>query len=451
MVFLVSSIYLGISLNFSNAYLKDVLNEITDQAKVNIIYPSSIESLKVSINLSKAEIDTALKLLLLPLNLDFEKVAENIYVIYSLENTGKDKYVGEYTIKYTNPKYLIELIESIGYNAYSYNGRIYFYTPTKNSYERVIKILENMDLPKPEDTLLLSVKYYSKADISSTLELTNGNIVMIDSVSVFENVRSKKEMFTLINLGELSQENKKILSLDDLLEIEKIQTESSNYFVLKTKESTVNIDISQLLGSGKNGKPNNYVVKLGNDVFLASFQILKGFNEVSHQGVLKVSSDQKIQKREKTLFGVIFNPADATLQIGTERVSSAISFRNSDFTLTNIELCVFLFDNVSAYLDYNFSEKELGFSLSDKVSTDFVHLYSKFRYSITKNEFSLSTQMGLRLKIQSLELVPLFLADSKDGLFYGILTGLHQANFSGEIWVILNSQLRITWGLKLIW
>jgi len=452
----ISTIYLGISLNFSNANLKDVLNEITNQSKINFIYPSTIESLKVSINLAKTDLDTTLKLLLLPLNLDFEKVSENTYVIYSLENISKERYVGEYTIKYTNPRYLTELIESMGYYAYSYNGKIYFYTPTKNSYERVVKLLENMDFPKSEDVLLVNVKYYSKSDISSTAELNTQGIGIIDSITVFEKLKAMKEVFTFVNMGELYKESKKLLSLDDLLEIEVTQVNSSNCLVIKTKESAINIDVSKLLSPKNANQAINYIVKVENGVFLTNFQVLKVFDGAFNQDAFKLSTIPQIQKKgsqksEKTLLSIYSNPAISSLQIGTERLNSIVSFKNSDFTLSNVELCVSLFDNVYTHLDYNLSEKEIGLSISDNISTNFVYLYSKLRYNVTKNEFSLSTKMGLKLRTENFEILPLISADGKEGLFYGIAMGLHQGSFSGEILILLNSQIQVTWGLKLVW
>lgn len=452
-----SSILFGIDLNFSNTYLRDILNEITNQSKINIVYPSSIEPLKVSINLSKADLDTALKLLLLPLNLDFEKVSEDIYVIYSLENVSKDRYIGEYIIKHTNPKYLTNLIESMGYDAYSYNGKIYFYAPTKNSYERITKILENMDLPRQGDVLFLSVKYYSKSEISSTKEFSKEGTGIADFVNIFEKLKSRKEIFTFVNFDELSQESKKILSFDDLMEIENSQNDSSTLLVIRTKESTINIPVSELLASENNGKVINYVIRVGDDILLTTFQIFKNSDDFSDKNSLNLTmlsqqmKKKASQKIDKTLFNVTSNKLLTTLQTGTERLNSSVTFKNSDFTLTTIELCVSLLDNVYAYLDYVIDEKDVGVSLSDIISTNSLYLYSKFRYSISKNEFSLLTQTGLKLKIQNLELTPSLLVDSKDGLFYGIVTGLNLENFFGEIRIFLNTQLQIIWGLKLLW
>ncbi|PHJ12322.1 hypothetical protein IM42_04605, partial [Fervidobacterium sp. SC_NGM5_O18] len=166
---------LALTANFSNIPLSEFLNYISSQEKLNFVYPSKLGNVPISVDLQNVDVETALRMVLLPLRFDYEKVSNDTYLIIDLSSYAHmPNYVSVYEPRYTDPKTLRVILQKIGIESFLLNGKLVYYTSTKNQLSQVADLLANLDVTESISSHMLLVKfsYFSLSEFHLLKEIS---------------------------------------------------------------------------------------------------------------------------------------------------------------------------------------------------------------------------------------------------------------------------------------
>ncbi|QIV78713.1 secretin and TonB N-terminal domain-containing protein [Fervidobacterium pennivorans] len=172
---LFDGVVFALTANFSNIPLSEFLNYVSSQEKVNFVYPSKLGNVTISVDLQNVDIETALRMVLLPLRFDYEKVSNDTYLIIDLSSyTHRPNYVAVYEPRYTDPKALKVILQKIGIESFLLNSKLVYYTITKNQLSQVADLLANLDTTEKLFSHMLLVKftYFSLSEFHSFKEIS---------------------------------------------------------------------------------------------------------------------------------------------------------------------------------------------------------------------------------------------------------------------------------------
>lgn len=472
----------AIDLYFSNTKLEDILMTISKEENINIFYPADIGSLTTSINMMKAELEVVFQNLLLPLGLDFEKLDSSTYIIYR-KTRAQPKVLGVYQAKYVNPEMLNEILRTMGIEAYTFGGRIYYYTSNKRTQEEILEYLKKLDstdnLNGSNNSLgsifiLINIKHYAEDDIlrytastssistlSELLEFTKDDLEKIEKLKVKEEyfistLLQGREKYGITepaanstNLSKTKKEGNKIFVYNDEVELElatgleENKQDQSNYTLkIKTPEDTINIPILETLGnSTKNSTTSNikkasYVITFGKDIFLITvytinedfLNVIKqnyntNYNEKDRKDKITNYSNSKII--ERSIFQLTFSASQTSLQLGTEKLMAKLVFENNlsnNLPLSDLSEIYFewnIVDNVFGIISYNIAIQEYIVGISDKLQTPLLNLTPRILYNISKNKLHLSVIASVDIPIFNFYLTPAIYASTNNLFYYG--------------------------------
>lgn len=445
---------LSLTIDFSNASLGDILNEISLEGNVTIIYPSDITSLKTSINLQNVDVQTALNLLLLPMDLDYEKIDEKTYVIFSKKAKLFPRVFGEYNSKYVNPEYLLDIIESFGIQGYVYGNKIYFYVSSSETAKRILEQIEQLDRKSDQMFFCYNLKKFSLKDIlfsipnnsKSNTETTNTYSILSTVLKEKNFIKETSNIYGTVSIDLLtntdSSTEQTILSFDDL-EIKQL----NDSLLIKTSEEEVKIQKEALFQQSLENK-NTIILKSGDFVFVLEYftlNMLGNINKQNKEEYLKTDLSNK-ETQKSNFFSITYFSSEVTLSIGVDKIESKVAFSNPEFSIKSLSIGARIIDNLKMYISYHFIDNTYTFSLSDIVETNWIYISPTVNYNIQSQKISFDIESGLKLNFNNLFVIPSIIVNND---FYSLALRLGTENINGA--VLLSLQKEIGVGIALKW
>ncbi len=445
---------LPLVVNFSNAPLGDIINEISLKSKVTIIYPSDIASLRTSINLQNVDTQTALNLLLLPMDLDYEKIDEKTYVIFSKREKSLPRIFKEYEVKYVNPEYLLDIIESFGIQGYVHGNKIYFYAPSSEAAKRVLEQMELLDRKSRQLLLCYNLKKFSLKDISLSIpDISQNNKENTNTYNLISTVLKEKNfiketsnIYGTVSIDFLTSTDSStewtILSFDDL-EIKLL----NNALLIKTSEEEVKIQKETLLQRNLENR-NTVVLKSGWFVFVLEYFTVDTVSEIEKQNkerYLKAELSNR-KKPKSNFFSITYSSSEVTFCTGVDKIESRLIFSNPEFSLKLLSIGTKIIDNLKIYISYYFIDNTYTISLSDMVGTDWIYISPTVNYNIQSQRISFDIASGLMLNFKNLFISPSIIVNG-DSYFFTLRLGTENINGA----VSLTSKKEIGMEIALKW
>jgi hypothetical protein len=439
----VPAITFAITLDFQDALLSDIFNEITNQSKITLIYPSDVGVLTTSIAVQNVDVQTALNLILLPLDLDYERIDNDTYVVFSKKVKSFPRILGQYQAHYVDPVHLSGIIKVLGFDAYTFNGIVFFYVPSSDILNHILSVLESIDKRNDQLVILYRIERYS----TNQFYATNNHIELSTALQKVIKEELKEfildEIFGTLYLDFNAEDNKRILSYNDELVME-ITNESSTdtandiFLTIKTMQEALKIKREDLKASIDEVK--SYTLRSGKDVFRVTLKVLPATEQIA----MKMEEyTMDTIKENKNYLKINYTSSNTTFTVGARGIFSEVSVANKDLTLRSVTVGANLIDGLLLCLGYNYESENYFLTLTDILETEWIYFSPSIRYDISKNTFNITSETLLKFRFERFYLGPTIFTEGK--IFFGMNVGLSDDTFAFGIFTDTN----MNWGLQL--
>lgn len=195
-------------INFSNSSLDEVMKYISQVEKLNIAYPSDLSTLKVSVNLRNVDVETVLRLILIPYHINYQKIDEQTYVLFRENSNRIPKFSSEYEPKYLSPQKLSEILNELGIYACLAQNKLIFFFNNDEQYKETLSKIKTLDVEGKKEFLLYSISYISKENfkLSAPTNIEYKEILtsFLKSRNISTNVKSVMSGFITFSFPELT-------------------------------------------------------------------------------------------------------------------------------------------------------------------------------------------------------------------------------------------------------
>ncbi|WP_126993316.1 STN domain-containing protein [Thermosipho globiformans] len=271
---IVSIISFTIDLDFNNKPLIDVLNYIENETGVKFIILADDIDRFITLSLKDVSLDVALRSILLPYDLDYERISNDTFLIYSTTQKKTAKLMPKiYTLKHTSPELISNYLSLNGIENYVIDEKLVFYVDSEEEYKRIISDIEKLDEKSINGKLLIfSVLKLNKYKEVSTLDDN-------DLINLYNYSQSYK-LFSFVESGYLSYMDVKMPATATSQAI-KIAEFTSNEFILRINSEKENKRLELSIGSDvfsttlkENNQEQNIVLRGKKEIYILRYKIL---------------------------------------------------------------------------------------------------------------------------------------------------------------------------------
>ncbi|AMW33186.1 STN domain-containing protein [Fervidobacterium islandicum] len=424
---------LSITLDFSNAALSDVLNHLSNESNVNFVYSSEFGSRSVSVSLQNVDLETALRMVLLPLNLDFEKITKDTYVILNLSKYGSmPRYAATYDPRYVSPEMLSKILDKMKIENYVLGGRLTYYVFSHNQLMQVRNVLSKLDTEHDENSqsVLLKITYLSTSELRTLKELSIedlGKILFTERYTTF----STTTHYVLFNYT-LKQSNSTPYSLNDPT----VTTEETTLGRYELNEGDFRISLIVL------GKGNNVIINASNEFSQVEVPVLENVREENLSGAVLKSGNflvfieanridssmwtgkngltTEIEKVKKATdgklllnsFEVFLNETRAKISLSNDNKRFSLELANSTETgmigwnVESSSMFVNILSGTYIGISYNFPKNSFRLLLEDEIKIfDQLSVTPQISYDFTNGSFSIKVWADFTLSFSQTRLL----------------------------------------------
>ena len=419
---------LALTANFSNIPLSEFLNYVSSQENVNFVYPSKLVNVPISVDLQNVDIETALRMVLLPLRFDYEKVSNDTYLIIDLSSYAHmPNYVSVYEPRYTDPKALRVILQKLGIESFLLNGKLVYYTITKNQLSQVADLLANLDVNENVSSHMLLVKfsYFSLSEFHSLKEISAEDFGKIlfkekyksllqDTHYVLFNYSSEKQNSNLeefsarepsdTSIPELVLANFEFNENDIKIKLELLRKNESSILKVSSDLTQYELPLSEIKDE------ENLNESLENALFLRSGNFVVGIQayKISARSLLTEDTMSMITNKDfrKVRSNVSQNSLEVTINASVTEVSVASENKRfytklannsqngwTDWNVQSSGVLVKILDKTYAGVLFNFFDNTLCFVIEDEIN-----IFKRFslipKISFNVNSGSFLTSIG---------------------------------------------------------
>ncbi|NPU90122.1 MAG: STN domain-containing protein [Fervidobacterium sp.] len=420
---------LALTANFSNIPLSEFLNYISSQEKLNFVYPSKLGNVPISVDLQNVDVETALRMVLLPLRFDYEKVSNDTYLIIDLSSYAHmPNYVSVYEPRYTDPKTLRVILQKIGIESFLLNGKLVYYTSTKNQLSQVADLLANLDVTENISSHMLLVKfsYFSLSEFHLLKEISAEDFGRIlfkekyksllqDTHYVLFNYSSEKQNSNLeeFSAREPSHEsipesilaNFEFNEHDIKIKLELLRKNESTILKVSNGLTESELPLSEITDGENLNETFENVVFLKSGNFVVGIQAYKidARSLLTNENTISMISNKDFRKIQSNVlqnsFEVTINASVTEVTIANENKRFYIKLTNNsqngwtDWNVQSTGVLVKILDKTYAGVLFNFFDNTLYLVIDDEIN-----IFKQFsltpRILFNVNSGSFSTSIG---------------------------------------------------------
>ncbi|WP_448376160.1 hypothetical protein [Fervidobacterium sp.] len=413
---LISVLSFSLDVDFSETHLGEALSYISSLEKVVFVYPSEIEKVRVNLKIQKVDLETLLRLLLLPLGLDYENIAEGTYVIFSKDSIySTPRYVSTYEPNYLDPRIISKFLDNINIENHVLGNRNVYYARTKEQISHVSNLISKLDNQKSisQSALVIRVTYILSDEVRMSQNISLESFLLSNVQGVQKHFSNKIYYFYLpfsLKYKLSDGDNTDISSLKDeeilgsyMIEndygsfLSEVVWKSDNIFVrFKNESEYVDLPLYKVREYGEK-KQNSAILKFGNSIAIVETYLVE-FSNLKQQdsGNFSLSRTKNIldNRRFTNSFELMYIEPKVAIALSNGKNKFSAIFDTSNSTATNIVEQVDFLSNIfeESYIGfgYNFSVNSFTLILEDFIEFWNFKLQPIIQYVIKLNSFSVS-------------------------------------------------------------
>lgn len=370
---IVSTISFAINLDFNNKPLIDVLNAIENETGVKFIILADDIDKFITLSLKDVSLDVALRSLLLPYGLDYDRISNDTFLIYSTTQKKTAKLMPKiYTLKHTSPELISSYLSLSGIENYVIDEKVVFYVDSEDEYKRIISEIEKIDEKSINGKILIfSVFKLNKYKEVSTLD---------DSVLInLYNFSQSYKLFSFVEGGYLSYMDVK-MPATATSQVIKIAEFTSNEFILRINSEKENKKLELSIGSDvfstslkENNQEQNIVLRGKKEIYILRYKILSDVLAEKVKDIEPFDLDNK-----QTEITTEYFKGRTDLKIQDNKYLLKLSFESIE--ILGFEFYTNVIDNFSVGIGF---ESNLFFlTLNDLIKINDLSLQMNLRYDL---------------------------------------------------------------------
>lgn len=371
---IVSTISFAINLDFNNKPLIDVLNAIENENGVKFIILADDIDKFITLSLKDVSLDVALRSVLLPYDLDYDRISNDTFLIYSTTQKKTAKLMPKiYTLKHTSPELISNYLSLSGIENYVIDEKVVFYVDSEDEYKRIISEIEKIDEKSINGKILIfSVFKLNKYKEVSTLD---------DSVLInLYNFSQSYKLFSFVEGGYLSYMDVK-MPATATSQVIKIAEFTSNEFILRINSEKENKKLELSIGSDvfstslkENNQEQNIVLRGKKEIYILRYKILSDVLAEKVQDIRPFDVDGN----KKMKITAEYFKGKTDLKIGDNKYLLKLSFASIE--ILGFEFYTSVIDNFSVGIGF---ESNLFFlTLNDLIKINDLSLQMNLRYDL---------------------------------------------------------------------
>jgi len=467
-----SVISTSLNVNFSKFPLKDALTYISSTEKVSFVYPSEIEEITVTLQLQNVDLETLLRMMLLPLGLDYEFIDKDICVIMTSKNENYiPKYITTYRPSFANPQDISKVLERLGIENYILNGQNIFYTHTKEQNARIMNLISSLDNQNnpSQGMVVLRMTYLYSDNIRTSKNLTLESI-LANHYPIIDKFISSTTYYSYIPFSW-----KSTISENESETLQDTSTSNREFSVAshKIENSSGNLSVQLILKNGTliarcesssesdSGMVDVPVVDINSNTTGTQFGKLRFkdsvlFIEAYYINLSKFSQMEKTTTTSFNRDNISFSNNSLSLLFMHPTLELSLSNQKHKFTavfdvtdlstntsLSNVEILSNIIQNTYVGFSYDFRGNMFRLVLEESIGFWNFNLNPRILYNVGDNSFRASFTGNFRIPISNFSIELAFWSQislvSNTNIGYGVAFEMRQAPLSYKLGVVISS------------
>ncbi|MFN4200392.1 STN domain-containing protein [Fervidobacterium riparium] len=443
------SVGISVTLDFTNTPLSEILDFISSETSSVIVYPLELSKLKITINLKNVNIETALKMLLLNLGFDFEKIDSETYVVFS-QTRYYPRYITNYEPKYLDPFTIKSVLDTLDIENYVFENRNVFYSASNQKADELLSIISQLDVRKDsKDSSILLVKLLSISKSEFTISANKNANQSIDKSNIayilpriVERVSeySREYCYISIPIYKAQVEESTLLLSETIaatmtieggfgqVTVRLINKDGTEFIKFGTKEAegTLPLNSIPILKSAEEkikfgeGQGTGYsILESGQYLIYLEFYKLEIENtdEVRNYTYVEKKDNYNLTKLKSDI-ELTYSSSSTILSIQNERNKASVVVSSQDFLPLYAEILTRIVDNTFIGIGFEVSSSKIYILVHDKITLPLFEIYPKIGYSINDNSFAITAEIDFVISFGDFSLVPLIKFGNQGNAFY---------------------------------